>query len=319
MCIHPDRLILIFIILNFVSGCRPVEPVIVPDDLPYVGKWSGNTAQMTYIELEIREINSQQMLYSFTFNYWLDSLLKQRTLTGEKGLFRIEENQFTVDLPDRGYITGTFQSQNHLSGKLRVLAENDAYDEFTWDATHLDSTITINSIARARFTARDITYTYEQVINDFFPYPANTLNDTALSTGAKFRIEKGMYNGQSVFLFIAKGFSNLQEISQFYTSGSKRYSPPEAVGIEYTFFDPETYWEKWSSAWGCADQPGSYFRIIETRNIPFYDADTMQRMKILTEFGCYVYGVRGDTLQIKDGFFLGFVDLPKAGGNNNYK
>lgn len=314
-----DRIALIFILSQIISGCRPVEPVIIPDSLHYAGKWSGNTAQATYIELDIREINSQQMLYSVTFNYWVDSLLKQRNLVGEQGLFRIEQNQFSVDLPDRGYITGTFHSQNHLSGKLRVLAENDAYKEFSWDATHLDSAVTINSVARAHYTARDITYVYEQVINDFFPYPANSLTDTTISIGAKFRIEKGMYDGQSVFLFHATGFSNREEISSFFVQGYKNYSPPDVVGIEYTFFDPETYWEKWSSAWACADQQGSYFRIVETREIPFFEADTMQRLKILAEFGCFVYGVRGDTLQIKDGFFLGFVDLPKSGKNNNYR
>ena len=317
MYIHFSRFTLIFIIFQIITGCRPVEPIIIPDALPYAGKWSGNTAQMTYIELDIREINSQQMLCSVTFNYWVDSMLKQRNIAGEQGLFRIEQNQFSVDLPDRGYITGTFHSQNHLSGQLRVLAENDTYKEFTWDATHLDSTVTINSIARARYTARNITYEYEQVINDFFPYPANTLNDTTISVGAKFRIEKGMYDGQTVFLFNATGFGNLNEISSFFKAGSKSYAPPEEVGIEYTFFDPETYWEKWSSAWASADQQGSYFRIVETREIPFFEADTLKRMKILAEFGCFVYGVRGDTLQIKDGFFLGFVDVPTVGNTNH--
>ena len=301
-------LVLFFTSLLF--GCQEPDPIeITPDATPYAGKCTGNTSQMTYIELDIRQINFKQMLYKATFNFWEDTTLKYRILTGEQGLCRIKRETIFVELPDHGYIIGTFHNQNHLSGKIKVLSDEN-YKELYFDVTHADSSVTIHSLSRARFTARDTTWEYNQVINDLFPISRVIQTDTVIIIETGIRIEKGMNIKRDVFLFKAGIFNTVEEVASFFVPGHKQYAPMDKGGVEHIFFDPQLYLREWSSAWGSKSQQGSYFNIIEIQKIPHFEIEPMQRLKILVKFDCYVYNPKGDTLQISDGFFLGFVDLP---------
>ncbi|MBE0639127.1 MAG: hypothetical protein IH598_11455 [Bacteroidales bacterium] len=302
--------VFLFLIPFFICSCQPEEPVSIPQEIPYGGMWIGNTSQMTYIEVEIREIEKRQVVYSLKFNYRVDSLLKQRSMFGEKGLFWLEEDLFSIELPDKGYISGRFYNLNHLSGTIRVAAENDTYSEITFSATHTDSIITMHSISRTSFTLPDTAYTYTQLVNDFFPHTINQITDTSFSIGASVNIEKGMYTGQSVFAINFGKFRDPDEIPGYFTTGNKSYADLLDGGVEILFYNPKIYYDRMASTNWNAEQNGSYFRITETQSVPS-DIPGTSRLKIMAEFGCYVYSLWGDTLQISNGFFLGFVDIPE--------
>jgi len=300
-----------FLFLIFLAfACQTEEPVIVPQETPYSGIWTGNTSQMTFIEVEVSEIDNRQVLYSLKFNYLSDSILKQRFIFAEKGLFWIEENQFSVDLPDGGHVTGTFYSQNHLSGTINVLLENSTFYEMNYSTTNQDSAVTINSISRTSMQVSDNIYYYEQVINDLFPYTITEFTDSSYIAGAEVKIEKGMYQGTSVFRFNAGAFLSADEVMEYFSVGDKNYASMDEGGIEVLFYNPEIYYELSSSRYEDGSQEGSYFRIVDTKPV-LTAISGISRQKLMVEFGCKVYDVRGDTLEIRNGFFLGFVDLPK--------
>lgn len=291
-------------------SCQTEEPLIVSQETPYSGIWTGNTSQMTYLQLEVRQIDNHQELYSIQFNYRLDSAIRQRKVFSGKGLFLIDSTDFTVDLPDGGFFTGKFHSKNHLSGIISVLKEKDSYAELHYSATHQDSSISINSISTTYLQLKDTSFLFEQVVNNLYPFTINTFGENSYIVGAGMKIETGMYAGTKVFQFNAGVFHDFDEISEFFTVGNKNFGSLEDGGIEVFFFDPEGYFEKWSTSYGVGTQEGSYFRILALEPVTT-DIEGINRHKIMTEFSCKVYGVRGDTLEIQEGFFLGFVDLPK--------
>jgi hypothetical protein len=291
-------------------ACQTEEPVIVvPQETPYLGIWTGNTSQMTFIEIEVSEIDSRQVLYSLRFTYLSDSSIKQRYIFSEKGLFWIEENHFAVDLPDGGNVTGTFYNQNHLSGTINVLLENSSFFELNYSTTNQDSAVTINSISRTSMHVNDNIYHYEQVINDLFPYTITEFTDSSFIAGAEVKIEKGMYQGTSVFRFNAGAFGSAEEVREFFSVGNKPYASMDEEGIEVLFYNPDIYYELSSSRYETGNQQDSYFRIVDTKPV-VTDISGISRLKIMVEYGCTVYDIRGDSLEIRNGFFLGFVDLP---------
>lgn len=303
------RLNFLLFLFFIAFACQTEEPAIVPQDMPYLGIWTGNTSQMTFIEIEVSEIDNRQVLYSLRFNYLSDSILKQRYIFSGNGLFWIEENLFFVDLPDGGKVTGTFCNQNHLSGKINVLLDNSSFYDINFNATNQDSAVTINSISRTTLQVNDKIYYYGQVFNDLFPYTITEFTDSSLIAGAEVKIEKGMYQGTSVFRFNAGAFGSADEVMEFFSVGNKNYANMEEGGIEVIFPNPEIYYEIWSSSYDAGSQDGSYFRIVDIKPVAT-DISGILRQKLMVEFGCNVYDVRGDTLEIRNGFFLGFVDLP---------
>jgi len=307
--LHFRSKFLLFLIVAFFA-CQTEEPVIVPQETPFAGAWIGNTSQMTFIEIEVSEIDNRQVLYSLRFTYYSDSLLKQRYVFAEKGLFWIEENQFSVDLPDGGHVAGTFINQNYLSGTINVLLENSTFYEMNYNTTNQDSAVTINSISRTSMQVNDNIYYYEQLINDFIPYTIAEFTDSSFIAGAEVKIEKGMYQGTSVFRFNAGAFGSADEVREFFSVGNKSYASMDEGGIEVLFYNPEIYYELSSSRYEEGNQEGSYFRIVDTKHVAT-DISGISRIKLMVEFGCKVYDVRGDSLEIRNGFFLGFVDLPK--------
>jgi hypothetical protein len=302
------RSIFISFLIFFAFACQTEEPVIVTQEMPYLGVWTGNTSQMTFFEIKVSEIDNRQVLYSLKFTYFSDSLLKQRYIFAEKGLFWIEENHFAIDLPDGGEVKGNFNGQNDLSGTVIVLPGNNSL-EMNYNATHRDSTVTINSISRITMQVNDKVYYYEQAINDLFPQTITKLTDSGYIAGAAMNIEKGMYQGTSVFRFNAGAFSSADELKDYFSIGNKNYASSDEAGIEILFYYPEAYYELWSSRYDAGTQWGSYFRIVDTKPVTT-DIPGFTRLKLMVEFGCKVYDVRGDTLEISNGQFLGFVDLP---------
>lgn len=304
-------LVIFLLHLFIIISCQPLEPVVIPQETPFRGLWTGNTSQMTYIELEVRDIDNRQVLYKLKLNYLLDSAFKQQTVFSENGIFWIGEDQFSVDLPDGSDISGKFQSQNHLSGTIRIVEENLTFREISYSATHEDSAVTINSLSRTSFRLPDTSYVYLQTADDLFPHTNNLSTDSGYFVGASVNFEKGQYNGQPVFAINVGPFIDLTEISGYFVPGNKSYAGNEGGGVEILFFDPRIYYYRLASTNWNAEQDGSYFSIIETQPVPS-DIPGISRLKIMAEFGCYVYGDWGETLQISDGFFLGFVDLPSG-------
>lgn len=302
--------LLLIIFLNIIISCSDND---LPDQdfsFPVSGTWKGMTSELTYIELEIKKFHSAQKITNLRFSHRHDTLLRFQEITDENGLAIITSNQFVVELPDRGVVAASFPESNLLKGTLRVLDENSRYKQLHFTATHSDSALTVYSAGIASFTARGITYTYNQEINNLFPFPVLRISDRGVITETGIRIEKGYMKHHLVFAFRAGTFRELQHLKQYFFPGYKPFATMDEGGIEVIFFDPELYLEQWSSAWGCRDQKGSFFRIIAMDSLPTSRQDIM-RLKIHVEYSCKVYGVRGDTLQLNNGMFIGVIDIPR--------
>ncbi|HPR57734.1 MAG TPA: hypothetical protein PK915_05120 [Bacteroidales bacterium] len=297
--------------LFILTTCSLDEETFPSQEAPYEGIWKGNTSQMTYLELEVRKINGRQVLYNLQFNYWNDTVLKQRKLTANEGFFRIEKDEFMIDLPDNGKISGYFAETNALEGELLIPGNNNNFQKLCYSASHADSAVTINSVCLTKFSLPDTTCVYQQVIRNFFTHTLIQNSDTGIVIGTSVNIENGMYAGQPVFGWNTGIFESVSEIKNYFTRGDKLYADTLGEGVEVLFYNPFQYWELWKSTGWKAEQNGSYFRITDIKSFPI-DNPGIERLKVMAEFGCKVYGVRGDTLEISDGFFLGFVDILSA-------
>jgi len=98
-----------------------------PNDLQYVGNWSGTTSQNKPINITIQNINGRVQITSITItvhmvgNVW--SADEKRTLNSTPGLAEVRNGKFSFSISNFFELDGTFSSESSLSGNFRATAD----------------------------------------------------------------------------------------------------------------------------------------------------------------------------------------------------
>jgi hypothetical protein len=304
--INPHIVLLFLVLLN---ACQKEEKPFVPVEFPQEGVWTGNTSQMTFAELDFRVIEQQPVLFKINLSYYADTTFKQILISSETGIAHVDSNGFKFDLPDHGYISGSWDADHLLTGTVRSISQNNSYGEFSYTATRESKPLSIHSPANTLFTIGDHTYHYLHQIDNYYPATPNLITDSGFVNGSSINIFKGIFKGQPVLQINAGMFQESEEPVQFFDSGTKNYAGESGNGIEILFFDPGNYYARWATTNGTADQQESYFRLKETYLVPI-SLPQIKRLKFMAEFACNIYNHKGDTLRITNGSYTGYVDLP---------
>lgn len=304
--INPHIVLLFLVLLN---ACQKEEKPVVPVEFPQEGVWTGNTSQMTFAELDFRVIDQQPVLFKINLSYYADTTFKHILISSETGIANVDSNSFKFDLPDRGYISGSWDADLLLTGTIRTISQNNSYGEFSYTATRESKPASIHSPANTSFRIGEQTFHYFHQIDNYYPATPNSITDTGSVTGSSINIFKGVFTGQPVLQINAGMFQEPEETEQFFTPGTKNYVGESSNGIEILFFDPGNYYARWATTNDTADQQESYFRLTETYLVPI-SLPQVKRLKFMAEFACNIYNHKGDTLQITDGTYTGYVDLP---------
>ncbi len=295
-----------FSVLLFTVGCKKEREPHIPVYFPYEGTWLGNTSQMTYLQLEFMVIEQQPSLYSVILTYFSDSIPKQRYFTGENGLCPVDSVRFEYSMPDGNFLKGVFINENLVEGTIRLRAETNSNEEIVFSATNLDKPLSINSIARATFKIGADDYEYIQQIDYSFPGTPIFKNDSTLTIGSSLNTPSGRH----LIRINAGNFFQDEDIAGFFQPGLKPFAGELNDGIELLFSELNNVYTRWATTLGIADQQESYFNLVEIKTIPTPN-EGISRLKMKAEFACRVYNYSGDSLQITDGFYLGFIDIPE--------
>jgi hypothetical protein len=304
--INPHIVLLFLVLLN---ACQKEEKPVVPVEFPQEGVWTGNTSQMTFAELDFRVIDQQPVLHKINLSYYADTTFKHILISSETGIASVDSNGFKFDLPDHGYISGSWDADHLLTGTIRTISQNNSYAEFSYTATHENKPVSIHSPANTSFRIGEKTFHYFQQIDNYYPAIFISITDSGFVNGSSINIFKGVLAGQPVLQFNAGLFQEPEEPAQYFTPGTKNYAGESGNGIEILFFDPDNYYARWATTNGTADQQESYFKLTETYLVPI-SLPQVKRLKFMAEFACNIYNHKGDTLQITNGSYTGYVDLP---------
>lgn len=307
--LHLSSFFFLWIVLA--SSCN--EEVVTPPeiiDFPYEGIWTGNTSEMNFIQLEFSITGGLPVAYRLNLTYLNDTVLQQMLLTNVNGLVSVDSTFFSLELPDLGYVNGEFEDDSLLTGKIRILADNNAYKMLSYSAIPAGAASGIHTVSGASFTIGDQNFQLVQTDDNFFPATIYSLTDSSLVAGTAVTQQKGFFTGKSILQINAGEFRSLKYARRYFIPGDKQYADKFNSGlIEVEFYDPNYYFARWASTNGAACQENSYFSLKEVIHIPTSNP-LIQRMKIFAQFSCNIYNHRGDTLHISDGAYIGFIDLP---------
>jgi hypothetical protein len=295
------------LLLFFGVGCQKERLPVVPIYFPFEGSWLGNTSQMTYLQLEFMVIEQHPALYSISFTYFSDSAPKQRYFADENGLCAVDSIWFEYPMPDGSLVKGVFINENLVEGTISFETESNAQKEIIFSATTDGGPVTINSIARATFRIGADDYEYIQKIDYSLPAAPIFQNDSTLTVGSSLNTPSGRH----LIRINAGNFFQHDDIAGFFHPGLKPFAGEMNDGIELIFSELNNVYTRWATTLGIANQQEGYFRLVEIKTITPPCAG-FSRMKMMAEFACTVYNYSGDSLEIADGFYLGFVDIPES-------
>lgn len=178
--------------------------------------------------------------------------------------------------------------------------------ESTPTTTGAPATVDVNSTPQATFTLDGVNKSY--VMNN------TTLFEGSGSSGSgsgSTSYSADIDDGNTIsYISISKGTLNYSTATSMYPTdatfkaffpvASIPYSANAVNGIEISIYDNGTYW---TTSLGTANQTGSTFNIVQTKDNP--DTNGFFYVKFKATFSCKVYDGSGNSKTITNGVFVG--------------
>lgn len=300
------------IVLCMESCDKTDDPVIVPSpDLVYVGSWAGSTSTMSYLSLEVRNVEQKAFITGFKLEIVLEggSVYHEESIT--EGITEVGNHSFELIPQGGGYIKGYFLSDTNAYGQYSV------YNSVIGDT--VKGNFLINNIGKVK------------TINSFAQFNGK-FDNTNLHLGQEVDLVKpiiGQFSEEEYVLFnsglkllnISTGGSdtlfqvNIGKIQTPVTAAafanlirarSVPYQTQDNPGVEIIYTDKGNDLKRWSTAFGTGNQDGSSFVISESIKIDGTDTDFLL-YKIIAKFNCKLYDGEGNTKTVTDGNYIGFI------------
>ncbi len=298
--------LLIFIL--FLASCEEENPAPSgnPDDLQYIGAWSGNTSEGLLVTFQIDTINQWTRVERVIINYYRDTLKLSLFKKNIDGLAKVDNGNFEINFGDGDIFSGQFKSNNLLTGTLLV-----AGLERHFSATNEGLESNINSISQAAYKFKNNQYFFRQDHYDTLDRLEHHLtydHQKLFSSSLKARPP----TSDSIrFLKITKGrlsdLWNEDAFVQFFGPGKRNYSNGGRNGIEIVLHDSKDNFKRWTTSLDTANQQGSTFEIIEARKLE-NDLQDKVIVKLITRFDCMMYDGDGNEEWLSNGRFIALFE-----------
>lgn len=306
--------ILFFLLMASIlfSACQeeqePLPKPVDPADLKYEGAWTGSTSQMKLLTFTIQNTDTAPVVLSCKYGFLQDGEYKQHQISSPTGLSVIDNGHFLLELPEGGNLEGNFETEDLCRGQL-VVPEDLTGVPVMHSFNAITDTFPDNlySPAHARFKAGWRHYDYRQNFDFLFPFTENISTDTGIIVSSSINRNSGNPESTKLIEIRAGHLDSIGEILDFFSPGKKYYSKFAAYGFEIIFYNPEEYFNPYSTSEYTGNQAGSNFEILEFREIETF-SETRRLFRFSVKFNCKVYRHWGRTVKITNGYYTGYID-----------